>query len=637
MKNFGFKTALLLATLSIVFASLLLSNWLSYIHIKENTLTDIDQRTLTTVNYEANNIATWFQTKAHAIDVLAEDYKAGKLDKDYVPTLKLVKEISQLQDVIFGFDDATAYSAAIGTNDRWLNGVVRPGTYDPRGRPWYKKAKASSGLALTDIYTDTSSGSQVVSIVKNLGDGVVLGDITLSILADTVANISFPGAITAIIDQQGVTIASSSKALPVKTKLSEHGMAKLQSHMFNNKQGKFDYIANDIDKVAFTREVDLIEGNKWYLLVDIDKSIAYQAIDQALSRAVISSSIMLAIAAILVFVLLNTLYRPILTLKDLVVDLSKGNGDLTRRLPENRHDDLGQICAGINTFVADIQALMLEVSKASVDIAENVEQLTDQTKVNNDVLAQHSMETEQIVSAIEEMSVTADDVANNASQASKATHETSSQVDDSKSVLGDTINIISRLVNDVDTTSDRISLIGEDTQAISQVLNIIGEIAEQTNLLALNAAIEAARAGEQGRGFAVVADEVRALAARTQSSTAEISQTLDKLKLGSGGAIEAMKNTKDTCTKTASSASLVESDLDKIITSVVEVNDLNMQIATAAQQQSNVSREISRNTMAIREIVQQLSENSAVATEEIDELGRSNNQLKTMVAKFTLQ
>ncbi|WP_428443392.1 methyl-accepting chemotaxis protein [Photobacterium sagamiensis] len=255
----------------------------------------------------------------------------------------------------------------------------------------------------------------------------------------------------------------------------------------------------------------------------------------------------------LVITILNILYRPILTLKEVVLDLSKGNGDLTRRLPVTSDDDLGQISEGINVFIQNLQTLMLEVSQSSEHISTSVDQLKNQTEANSNVLKDHTKETVQIVAAVEEMSATANDVAQNASEASQSTDNTNSQVISSKSVVTSATTTVSQLVEDVENTS---------------------------------------------------------------TSIAEIEQTLNKLLNGSNAAISAMNSTKSTCERTVENTSMVANDLDAIAHSVVHINDLNMQIATAAEQQSTVADEITRNMTSIHEIVGELSANGEATTNE---------------------
>ena len=635
MKSLGFKKTLIISILLLVTASLLTSNWLSYNNLKDSTVQSIKDKSVSTARFEAKIIEDWFHTKILAIDSLANHYKLGTYGDRYVDITRFTKSASDLTSVYFGFDDGSTYSSLTG--DRWINGVANKDKYDPRVRPWYQLAKRTNNLDITDVYNDTKTGEPVVSIVKNIGNGVVKGDVFLSILDDAVENINFPGAITIILDGAGKTLATNSTALDVGGRLSDIGMVDVQNAMLSQDDIYIDYTLNGVEKLAITKSIKLVNGKKWYLFIGVDKSVVYATVDEALTNALITSLVMISIVVLLVLTMLNTLYRPILSLKDVVLDLSKGNGDLTRRLPVTSDDDLGQISEGINVFIGNLQSLMLDVSQSSELISHSVDKLKHQTDENNEVLTAHSAETEQIVAAIEEMNATANDVASNASEASQFTHNANTQVTDSKNVVMSATKTVSELVEEVENTSVSIAEIGNDTKDITNVLKVIGEIAEQTNLLALNAAIEAARAGEQGRGFAVVADEVRALAARTQTSTAEIEQTLSKLHAGSTTAITAMDSTKLTGERTVETTSLVAQNLDSIAKSVIHINDLNMQIATAAEEQSSVTDEITRNMTAIRGIVGELSANGEATTNETINLAAANSQLKSIVSKFRLQ
>lgn len=324
---------------------LLAANWLSYADLRDNTIQNINAQSISTVRYEANKIETWFQSKTRAIDSLVNHYKAGQPSERYVETAQFTKDASALTTVMYGFDDGRSYS-----ND----GVEYPEEYDPRTRPWYQQGKDANGLDLTDVYNDATTGLPVVSIVKKFEKGVVLGDIELSILADTVKGVDFPGAVTAIVDETGKALASSSSLVVVGTRFSDIGMANVQRAMLSQDESSLAYSLNGSEQLSFTKSIPLVNGKKWYLVISIDKSTAYAAVDEALTDAIISSLVMLFIAILLVIAILNVLYRPILTLKEVVLDLSRGNGDLTRRLPVTSDDDLGQISGGINAFIANL-------------------------------------------------------------------------------------------------------------------------------------------------------------------------------------------------------------------------------------------------------------------------------------------
>jgi methyl-accepting chemotaxis protein len=630
----GFRKSLIASMVTLVALCLLISNWLSYIELKESTIANTNEKLQSMVKYESNNIEEWFTEKAKSIDALASHYRQGTYTGNYAQTARLSTDVSGVARIYFGFDDGSAYSTE--TSSKWIDGKAIPEKYDPRTRPWYQQGKATTALDVTDIYVDDGTGHNVISILKNIGDGVVLGDIELTILADTVKAVEYPGAVALITDQTGKVLASESKRLVWGTHFSDFGLPEVERNMLSHDEVMQKYTLDGVDKIAFSKAINLVNGKKWYLFIGLDKSVAYAAVDKALNNAMLSSLIMLALAISVLLSVLYVLYKPILLLKEMVTDLSKGNGDLTRRLEVTNQDDLGQISQGINQFIANLQSMMLEVLQSSTHISSSVERLKSEAEANSQILVAHTTETEQIVAAIEEMSATANDVARNGAETASFTQATNIQTLASKTVVGKATDTVAQLVREVEHTSANIAEIDRDTVNITQVLKVIGEIADQTNLLALNAAIEAARAGEQGRGFAVVADEVRALAARTQTSTAEIEQTLTKLRQASNAAIAAMDVTKATCVKTAETTEQVASDLDTIGNSVNQINDLNTQIATAAEEQSSVSGEITRNMSAIREMVNELSANGETTSNETVNLATANHQLRLIVEQFKL-
>ena len=633
-KMLGFRSALITSMSGLIIFCLLVSNWMSYNEIRDNTVEDVNELSKSMIRYEADKVETWFQSKAKLIDELANNYVNGSYQDNFVGVARLAQTAGDVTAIYIGFDDGRAYSTSVG--DAWVDGVAKLELYDPTKRPWYSQAKASNVLDITEVYPDATTGNDVVSIIKVMNDGVALADIELTILGDTVKGINQPGAISVITDEKGNVLASTSKVVVVGTPFRNAGMADLERAMLSQDEMMQDYTLNGVDKIAFTKSIRLVNGKKWYLFVGIDKSVAYASLDTALNQAVFSSLVMIIIGIAVLLLVLQALYRPILLLKEMVHDLSKGNGDLTSRLPVKSNDDLGLISENINLFIEKLQRLMLDVSQSSTEIDDSIKQLREEVDSNGSILNAHMIETDQIVSAIEEMSVTAKDVAQNSNDTAAFTQTTNAQASKSKESVGEATAIVARLVNEVENTSNSISEIERNTSDINNVLKVIGDIADQTNLLALNAAIEAARAGEYGRGFAVVADEVRALAAKTQASTTEIEQTLLQLREGSSSAISTMGSTKSTCLEVAQSTEVVASDLGSINDSVSQINDLNLQIATAAEEQSCVSDEIARNMTAISDMANELVVNGNNSLEQTIELANANVNLKALVAQFKL-
>ncbi|MCF5717238.1 methyl-accepting chemotaxis protein [Aeromonas veronii] len=401
-------------------------------------------------------------------------------------------------------------------------------------------------------------------------------------------------------------------------------------------------IGRDAPKLAFTLVLDKYQwaiGTGFYI-DDIDNELAALRAEResnmhaSLQSSVLVILLILGITLVATVIVGNRVTKPLADAVLALNDIANGDGDLTQRLKVQSQDEIGQLASAFNRFVERIQSVVSQVGETSNHLFSAVDKLHHLSEHYDHQMQGHSRETDQVVTAVTEMSSTAQEVAASASNAATATSDAARESDAARGVVSGAINSINRLVGEVHTASGVIEQLAQETAKIGSVVEVIRGIAEQTNLLALNAAIEAARAGEQGRGFAVVADEVRSLAGRTQQSTKEINEMLQRLQGGVKQAVEVMQASEDRSQETVQEASHIASSLDSMVMAVSTINDMNIQIATAAEEQHAVSEEINKNLVAIQQIVSELTSAAVESNSTTRDLANTGDKLRKLVSQF---
>jgi methyl-accepting chemotaxis protein len=316
--------------------------------------------------------------------------------------------------------------------------------------------------------------------------------------------------------------------------------------------------------------------------------------------------------------------------------IAAGEGDLTCHLQIDSRDELGQLCSAFNQFVVKIREIVTQVSNSTAQVAAAAEEMSQISTSTHEGVQQQQRDTEQVAAAMNEMTATVQEMAQHAGLAAESAGQADVQAGSGRQVVTQTIDSIDDLARAVDQVADAIHQLEDDSDEIGSVVDVISGIAEQTNLLALNAAIEAARAGEQGRGFAVVADEVRTLASRTQGSTVEIKNIIEKLQHGAADAVAMITKGRVQAGDSVEQAAQAGTALEQITLSVNSITDMNRHIADSAVQQEQVAEDINKNIVNITQVAEQTAEGTHQLADASRELAQLAEQLRGLVAQFKI-
>ena len=418
--------------------------------------------------------------------------------------------------------------------------------------------------------------------------------------------------------------------LPVFEAYYSTGKRMAQAYIGEGPEGGNKMMA-DFDKVA----ADMATEADNFLTATVQRvenSVATQVQDAANIRTalIVGALVILAGLAIL-FVIMS---RALAQLPAIAAKLA--SGDLTFAVDTQRQDEVGQIMNSLHGVRERLLAMVSQLSGATQQLSITAGKMTVVSTQTNESIQQLHSETDQSSTAMNEMAATVQEVASNIVHTASAAQEANLESTNGQQVVGDAITQIRSLAEHIDGATDTIQQLEQDSEAISAVVDVIKGVAEQTNLLALNAAIEAARAGEQGRGFAVVADEVRTLASRTQKSTDEINQMIAKLQQGSRQAVETMEQSREQARATVDQATLAGDSLATIATSVARIDDMSTQIASAAEEQGTVADEVNRNIVRISDMAGQAAEGAQHTSSASRELEILADELSTIVTQFKI-
>ncbi|MFM2479405.1 methyl-accepting chemotaxis protein [Celerinatantimonas sp. MCCC 1A17872] len=514
--------------------------------------------------------------------------------------------------------------------------------YDPRQKSWYKQAKAAGEPTIIGPLVSSTTKQLGVIVTYPVRDndkqitGIIGANLTLEQLSTQIASLKIPGSGKAMLVSQDGNIIAYPDPKMVNHKATEVDDYFTYQNLTTLAQR--DVLADE--NIAGTQRFVFglkVPNTQWLLVFYMDKHQLMAPIYKSMIEQIIIAGILVIIFTLLLFFGFKLVFKDLERVSGALAEIAQGKGDLTSRISiKNENNEIGQLAVGFNQFVTHMHGVVTRLAQLADRLRSEALAINDSSIERAQRVSAQQQEIEQIAAAVTQMNSATAEIANNAETTAQAANHSVEMGQQGRQQVQQSRASTEHLAQQVENATGFIGELSAHAKGISTILETITNIAEQTNLLALNAAIEAARAGEHGRGFAVVADEVRALSLQTQKSAVEIKTMIDKLQTSTEQAVGVMNNSQKIAQTSVNDASTAAQSLQVIANSIEQISDMSSQIATAAEEQTSVTEEISRNSETIRVVATELANESENEAQQVSRLNDVADSIREEVGRFKI-